>query len=81
MSTQHGAQAVEHLEQARSAIEGLAQLRTIPEHSPRAVAGFYDEINQNMKLADIEAQLYIGDSLNALLQVIEEHFAPFPKVG
>lgn len=60
--TTHLDQAVEHLEQAQTAIARMAALRSGP-HDRTQVAELYDVIGQEFKQADIEAQLAIAQSL------------------
>lgn len=63
--TTHASEAIAHLEKARSAISGLAELRT-GEHSSKAVAAFYDEIGQQFKQAEVEALISIGEALRII---------------
>lgn len=67
MTSENCAEATRHLEEARTAITTLDALYAARPFDKAAIASHHETVRQSIKLAQVEALLYIGGMLAELV--------------
>lgn len=71
MTTDHYGNAIAHIEAVKATRESLRQLYREPMPSSRDAARLNHDLGDALKLAEVEATLYVGNRLDALVRTID----------